>query len=86
MPRIVVMPDEISRLLSLEGWNCRPSVHGWFWSIGSGQTYRTTTVPYGRKPIPAPILGLMLSPSQTGWGRAGLRKRLAMLRGKPIRS
>ena len=75
--RIIITPDEIMQLLADEGWRGRPSTHGAFFSIGQGPTYRTTTIPYGRRPIPPSILGQILGPQQTGWGRAGLERRRA---------
>jgi len=69
------------KILRYEGWTERPSPHGRLFTTGQGDTYRRTTIPEKRSPIPRTTLGLILGPKQTGWGRRGLIERMRKMRG-----
>ncbi len=64
------------KLLRAEGWSERQSRHGIFFSTGTGDNYRKTTIPLKNIPIPRGVLAQIVGPKQTGWGRRGLDERL----------
>ena len=71
-----VTPRELVIILAAEAWKWRPCPHGIFFSTGRGPTYRKTTIPVKRNPIPRGTLRQIVGPKQTGWGMDGLRSRL----------